>query len=83
MASSILPHVCPICKEDILTGQRRRVVAIDQSVPGGAPRNVYGHRECAAARGFTGCFLLRPGQSEAMLFAGPAQLTLEGVGYGS
>lgn len=80
MAGSILPHNCPICKEDIRPGERRRVVAIDQSVPGGAPRNVYGHWDCAMARGFTGCFLLRPGQSEAMLFAGPAQLRME-VGH--
>lgn len=81
MAGSILPHNCPICKEDIRPGERRRVVAIDQSVPGGgAPRNVYAHWDCTAARGFTGCFLLRPGQSEAMLFAGPAQLRME-VGH--
>jgi len=77
MASSILPHNCPICKEDIRTGQRRRVVAIDQSEPGAAPRNVYAHWDCAAARSFYGCFLLRPGQCESMLFAGPAQLRLE------
>ena len=82
MASSILPHNCPICKEDIRPGERRRVVAIDQSAPGEAPRNVYAHVDCAAACGFTGCFLLRPGQCEAMLFDGPMQLRLE-VGHGS
>ena len=76
MASSILPHNCPICKEDIRAGQRRRVIGIDQSTPGGAPVNVYGHWDCAAARGFTGCFLLRPGETMAELFEGPAQLAL-------
>jgi len=80
VAASILPHNCPICKEDILTGQRRRVVAIDQSAPGEAPRNVYAHWDCAAARDFSGCFLLLPGQNEGMLFAGPAQLRME-VGH--
>lgn len=76
MASHSVPHNCPICKEDILPGQRRRVVAIDQSVPGGAPRNVYAHRDCAEERSFTGCYLLLPGQGEAQLFDGPAQLAL-------
>ena len=80
MAAHSIPQNCVICKEDIRTGQRRRVVAIDQSEPGGAPRNVYAHWDCTAARGFTGCFLLRPGQNESMLFAGPAQLRLE-VGH--
>jgi hypothetical protein len=76
MASSILPHNCPICKEDIRPGQRRRVIGIDQSTPGGAPANVYAHWDCAAARGFTGCFLLRPGETMAQLFDGPAQMAL-------
>ncbi len=79
MASSSLPHNCPICKEDIQPGQRRRVICIDQSAPGGCPANVYAHWDCAAARSFTGCFLLRPGETMAQLvqvFEEPAQMAL-------
>lgn len=76
MAGSILPHNCPICKADILPGERRKVIGIDQSTPGGAPANVYAHRDCAEARSFTGCFLLRRGETMAQLFDGPAQLAL-------
>ena len=76
MATSILPHNCPICKEDIQRGQRRRVIGIDQSTPGASPANVYAHWDCAVARSFYGCFLLRPGESMAQLFDGPAQMAL-------
>jgi hypothetical protein len=78
MATSILPHNCPICKEHIEPGQRRRVVAIDQSKPDDFPANVYAHWDCAAAR-CTGCFLLRTGQTLAQLvelFEEPAQMAL-------
>ncbi len=77
MATAILPHKCFICKEDIQRGQRRRVIGIDQSTPGASPANVYAHWDCAVARSFYGCFLLRPGESMAQLFNEPAQLRLK------
>ena len=76
MASSILLHNCPICKADIQPGQGRRVIGIDQSTAGAPPCNIYAHRDCAEARGFRGCVLLRPGETMAGLFDGPAQLAL-------
>jgi hypothetical protein len=76
MAVSIVPQNCPICKEDIRPGQRRVVIGIDQSTRGAAPANVYAHWDCVTARGFTGCFLLRPGEEMGRLFDGPAQARL-------
>lgn len=67
MAGSIVPQVCPICKALLRPGERRRVIGIDQSVPGDAPANVMAHWGCAEARGLVGCFLLRPGESLAGL----------------
>jgi len=37
---------------------------------------VYAHWDCAAARNFYGCFLLRPGETMAQLFDEPAQMAL-------
>lgn len=53
MAATILPHNCPICKEDILPGQPRRVICHDMTDwPSSPPVNVYAHAACARSRGF-------------------------------
>lgn len=64
MATRILPHNCPICKEDILPGQRRRIIGLDQSHwPGEPPSSIYAHTDCIAAVHFCGAILIRPGQT--------------------
>ena len=59
MATAILPHNCPICKEDIRAGQRRRVIGHDLS--SGIPTNIYAHADCVEAVDFRACVVIRPG----------------------
>lgn len=59
MASHILPHNCPICKEDIVSGQRRRVIGHD--LTDGIPTNIYAHTDCVEAVQFHACVVIRPG----------------------
>lgn len=64
MATHILPHVCPICKDDILPGQCRRIIGLDQSRwPHDPPCSIFAHTDCVQAVHFTGAVLIRPGQT--------------------
>lgn len=58
MAASILSLTCPLCKERIWAGERRRVIAHDQREQGQAPICVYAHAGC-----YSGCVIIWPGQT--------------------
>jgi hypothetical protein len=59
MAATILPQNCPICKEDILAGQKRRIVCHDMTDwPSSPPVSVYAHAACISSRGFEGVSVL-------------------------
>lgn len=65
MAASILPSLCPICKEPILGGQRLRVIGLDQRQRGAPPANITAHATCAH-----GIVIVWPGQTlEQAIFA--------------
>lgn len=52
-------HNCPICKEDIMPGETRRIIGHDMTRwPDVPPVSIYAHRACAQAVGFEGAVVL-------------------------
>lgn len=59
MAPQIIPQNCPICKQDIEPGQKRRIVCHDMTDwPSSPPVSVYAHAACISSRGFNGVAVL-------------------------